>query len=54
MPAASCRRTRRRPRRSQGNGDAIVCAKQIDDKTFEYIGQPYPLYNFIDNTVATS
>ena len=32
------------------NGDGIVCAKQIDRKTFEYQGQTYALYNFIDNT----
>jgi hypothetical protein len=32
------------------NGDKIVCAKQIDNKTFEYQGQNYPLYNFIDNS----
>ena len=35
-----------------GNDDGIVCAKQIDNKTFQYNGQTYPLYNFIDNTVA--
>ena len=37
----------------KGNNDGIVCVKQIDDKTFEYNGQTYPLYNFIDNKVAT-
>jgi hypothetical protein len=36
-----------------GNNDGIVCAKQIDDKTFESGGQTYPLYNFIDNTVRS-
>jgi hypothetical protein len=36
------------------NGDGTVCAKQIDDKTFQYNGQAYPLYNFIDNTVAST
>jgi hypothetical protein len=34
------------------NGDGTVCAKQIDGRTFEYNGQAYPVYNFIDNTVA--
>lgn len=37
----------------KGNDDGTVCAKQIDDKTFQYNGQTYPLYNFIDNTVAS-
>jgi hypothetical protein len=37
----------------KGNDDNTVCAKQIDDKTFQYIGQPHPLYNFIDNTVRS-
>jgi hypothetical protein len=36
----------------KGNDDNIVCAKQIDNKTFQYNNQTYPLYNFIDNTVA--
>jgi hypothetical protein len=38
----------------KGNGDGIVCAKQIDDKTFQYNGHTYPLYNFIDNTVSSN
>lgn len=46
----------------KGNNDGIVCAKQVDDKTFVYEGstypnldgQTFPLYNFIDNTVATN
>ena len=36
----------------KGNNDNKVCAKQIDDRTFQYNGQTYPIYNFIDNTVA--
>jgi hypothetical protein len=36
------------------NGDNSVCAKQIDDRTFQYNGQTYPVYNFIDNTVASN
>ena len=36
----------------KGNADGIVCAKQLNDKTFQYNGQTYPLYNFIDNNAA--
>ena len=38
------------PALADKNGDNTVCAKQIDNKTFEFEGQSYPLYNFIDNT----
>jgi hypothetical protein len=37
----------------KGNNDGIVCAKQVDNKTFELNGVTYPLYNFIGNTVPT-
>jgi hypothetical protein len=35
----------------KGNNDGTVCAKQIDNKTFELNGTTFPLYNFIDNAV---
>jgi hypothetical protein len=38
---------------AKGNGDGIVCAKPLNDKTFQYNGQTYPIYNFIDNNAAT-
>ena len=37
----------------KGNNDGIVCVKRIDAKTFEFEGQLFPLYNFIDNTTGT-
>lgn len=35
------------------NGDNIVCARPVNDKTFQYNGQTYQVYNFIDNKAAT-
>ena len=37
----------------KGSNDGIVCVKQIDAKTFPFEGQLFPLYNFVDNHVAT-
>ena len=34
----------------KGNDDNAVCAKPLSDKTFEYNGQTYQVYDFIDNT----
>jgi hypothetical protein len=37
----------------KGNNDGIVCVRPLNDKTFQYNGQTYQVYNFIDNKVAT-
>jgi hypothetical protein len=38
---------------AEGNGDAVVCAKPLDSKTFELDGQTFQIYQFIDNVAGT-
>lgn len=35
------------------NGNGSVCARPIDDRTFELGGQTYQLYNFIDDVIPS-